>query len=63
MLLLIGGDDQFGLGDLRPEAIDLGSGFGKHLGAVGVAGFDLVEQGAVLRDLLAMPRDLGILGH
>jgi hypothetical protein len=40
MLLFIGGDDQFGLGDLRLEAIDLGSGFGNHLSAVGVAGFD-----------------------
>lgn len=63
MFLLISGDNQFRLSDLRLEPFDLCLGFRENVAPGGVAGFELFDQAAILGDLPAMPHDFIVSLH
>jgi hypothetical protein len=59
----VAGDNQFGLGDLRLEVIDLGLRLGKNVASGGITGLQFFEQGTVFRYLISVPLNLGIVVH
>jgi hypothetical protein len=58
-----GSNDQLGLSNLSFEMLDFRFGLGKDVTASSVTCLQLFEYGAVLRDLLSVPRDFAIVTH